>query len=417
MVDIPRPAAARRKTIKRLIYAVIFLAVVSAATLGLSRLKPAVPSLDRAKLWTDTVKRGPMLRDVRGLGTLVPEDVRWIPATREGIVERIDLKIGDSVKPETIVLVLINPELEQSLVEADLQVRAAESELANTRAQLQNQLINQQMNLVAAEAAAKRAKLQADINRELSENGLIGDLPVKLSEVDAENSAAQSEMERKRVDVYAKSAEAQIAAQETHVQQLRTAYELKKSQVGQLTVRAGAAGVVQQLPVEVGQHVNPGTILAKVADPGKLKAELKIAEIQAKDIAIGQFASIDTRNGLVRGHVIRMDPAATQGTVTIDVKLDGELPKGARLDLSVDGTVEIERLNETVFVGRPAYGQPDTAVRMFKVLLTGEAVRVPVKFGHSAINTIEVREGLDVGDQVILSDMSQWDAFDRLKLY
>lgn len=415
-MDIPRPSAGRKKKIKRLIYVVAFLGVASAAMLGLSRLKPAAPSVERATLWTDIVKRGPMLRDVRGLGTLVPEEVRWIPATHDGIVEQINVNIGDTVQSGTILLVMSNPDLEQSLVDAELQVRGAESDLANTRAQLQSQVINQEMTVAAADAAAKRAKLQLDINRELAENGLLGDLPLKLSEVDAENSAAQSEMEKKRVDVYAKSADAQIAAQETRIEQLRVAYELKKSQVEELKVRAGAAGVVQQLPVEVGQRVSPGTILAKVAEPGRLKAELKIAETQVKDIVIGQVASIDTRNGIVSGHVSRIDPAATQGTVTVDVQVDGQLPKGARPDLSVDGTVEIERLSDVLFVGRPAYGQADTTVGMFKIMPNGEAVRVPVKLGHAAVNTIEILEGLQVGDQVILSDMSEWDAYDRVKL-
>jgi HlyD family secretion protein len=415
-MDVPRPKALRNKRIKQAIYALIVVVAVSFVALGVSRLKPAAPTVEKATVWTDIVKRGPMLRDVRGLGTLVPEELRWIPATRDGIVERINVKIGDTVKANTVLLVLSNPELEQSLVDAELQIKAAEADVANTRAQLQSQVINQEIVMAAADAAAKRAKLQADVNQTLASQGLLGDLPLKLSQVDAENSAAQSEMEKKRVAVYAQAAEAQISAAESRIQQLRTSYELRKTQLEQLHVKPGAAGVVQQLPVEVGQRVSPGTILAKVAEPGRLKAELKIAETQVKDIALGQVAQIDTRNGIVRGHVSRIDPAATQGTVTVDVQLDGDLPKGARPDLSVDGTVEIERLDNVVYVGRPAYGQADTTVGMFKVLPTGEAVRAQVKLGRASVNMIEIREGLQVGDLVILSDMSQWDTYERVKL-
>jgi HlyD family secretion protein len=415
-MDVPRPKALRNKRIKRAVYVFIVLIAVSFVALVVSRLQPAAPSVEKATVWTDTVKRGPMLRDVRGLGTLVPEEIRWIPATRDGIVERIHVKIGDAVKADSVLLVLSNPELEQSLVDAELQIKAAESDAANTRAQLQSQVINQEIVMTAADAAAKRAKIQAEANETLASEGLLADLPLKLSQVDAQNSAAQSEMEKKRVSVYAQAAEAQISAAESRIQQLRTAYDLKKIQVDQLRVRAGAAGVVQQLPVEVGQRVMPGTILAKVAQPGRLKAELKIAETQAKDITLGQIAQVDTRNGIIHGHVSRIDPAATQGTVTVDVQLDGDLPKGARPDLSVDGTVEIERLDNVVYVGRPAYGQADTTVGMFRVLPTGEAVRAQVKLGRASVNMIEVREGLQVGDQVILSDMSQWDAYDRVRL-
>src|SRR5437867_503509 len=308
-MDVPRPRALREKRIKQAIYVLIALVGLSAVTLGLSRLKPAAPGVDKATVWVDTVKRGPMLRDVRGLGTLVPEGSRWIPATRDAIVERINVRIGDAVKSDTILLVLSNPELQQSLVDAELQVKGAESDLANTRAQLQSQVINQEIVMASADAAAKRAKLEADVNETLAKKGLLGELPLQLSRVDAENSAALSEMEKKRVAVYAQAAAAQISAAESRVQQLRTAYQLKKTQFEQLRVRAGADGVLQQLPVEVGQRVNPGTILAKVAEPGRLKAELKIAETQVKDIAIGQTAQIDTRNGIGRGHVVRIDPA------------------------------------------------------------------------------------------------------------
>jgi HlyD family secretion protein len=379
-------------------------------------MKPAAPTVERATLWPDKVKRGPMLREVRGLGTLVPEQSRLIPAIREGMVEEIRVRIGDTVASDTVLLVLSNPDLQQTLFDAELQIRGAEADLANTRANLQSQILNQQTVQANTEASARRAKLQADANQELSRDGLISELTLQLSRVDAENLAAQAEREKARVEINAKSADAQIASQENRLQQLRATYELRKSQIDQLQVRAGAAGVVQQLPVQVGQRVSPGTILAKVAEPGRLKAELKIAETQMKDIAIGQVAAIDTRNGIIPGRVIRIDPAATQGTVTVDVQLEGDLPRGARPDLSVDGTVEIERLDDVMYISRPAYGQADSTIQMFKVMANNEAIRVPVRLGRSSVNTIEVLEGLQVGDEVILSDMSTWDAVDRVRL-
>ena len=415
-MDVARVGVARTKKIRRTIFVVVALIAASAVTFGLSRLRPAAPSVERATVWIDTVKRGPILLDVRGLGTLVPEESRLIPASRDGLIERLNVKVGETVTANTIIVELSNPDLLQTLIDAELQIRAAEAELANTRATLQSRLLDQQTALANAEVLAQRAKMQFDADQELAKDGLVSDLILRLSKVDADNRAAQSEMEKKRVDISAQSADAQIAAQEARVAQFRAAYELKKSQIEQLRVRAGVAGVVQQLPVQVGQRVPVGTILAKIAEPGRLKAELKIPETQVKDIVIGQVASIDTRNGVIPGHVVRIDPAATQGTVTVDVQLDGELPRGARPDLSVDGTVELARLNDVLFVGRPSYGQADSTISMFKLMPDEEAVRVQVKLGRSAVNVIEVVEGLQVGDQVILSDMSTWDAVDRVKL-
>jgi HlyD family secretion protein len=367
-------------------------------------------------VWIDVVKRGPMLLDVRGLGTLVPEESRIIPATRDGLVERLNVNVGDIVTAGTILMELSNPDFQQTLIDAELQLRAAEADLANTRATLQSRLLDQQTALANAEVLARRAQLQLDAEQELARDGLVSELQLNLTKVDAENRASQSEMEKRRVDISARSAEAQIAAQEARVEQFRAALELKKSQIEQLRVRAGVSGVVQQIPVQYGQRVPVGTILAKVAEPGRLKAELKIPETQVKDIVIGQVASIDTRNGIIPGRVIRIDPAATQGTVTVDVQLEGELPRGARPDLSVDGTVEIMRLNEVLFVGRPSYGQADSTISMFKLMPDNEAVRVPVRLGRSAVNVIEIVEGLEEGDQVILSDMSTWDSVDRVRL-
>jgi HlyD family secretion protein len=417
-MDVARPASVlRNKRIKRAVYSAILLVVVSVAALGLSRMNRAAPNVDKAAVWTDTVKRGSMVREVRGLGTLVPEELRWIPALRDGLVEKINAHPGDNVKADTILLEMSNPELQQSVQDAELQVRGAEADLANTRAQLQTQVLNQQAAQVGVESAFKQAKMQAEVDEALALKGLGSDITMRKSKVAAEALQSQNEMEKRRVEMNVKSADSQIQAAEARIDQLRAALAFKRTQVDLLRVRAGAKGVLQQLPVEVGQRVTPGTILAKVAEPGRLKAELKIAETQAKDIAVGQIAAIDTRNGIIPGQVIHIDPAAVNGTVSVDVRLNGELPKGARPDLSVDGTIEIERLSDVLFVGRPAFGQEKTTVGMFKLQSNGEAIRIAVKLGRSSVNTIEVVEGLQTGDQVILSDMSEWASFDRVRLH
>jgi len=357
-----------------------------------------------------------MLRDIHGTGTLVPEDFRWIPAGRDGLVEKLNVRIGDTVSPDTILAELSNPDLLQTLMDSGLQIKAAEADLVNTRTGHENAAINQQILIANLDAAAQRAKLQADTDDELAKRGLIGQLSVKLSRLEAENSASQVERERQRVAINAKSAEAQIAAQEARIDQLRATYEMRKRQIDELKIRAGVSGVLQQLSIEGGQRIAAGAPIAKVAEPGHLKAQLRIAETQAKDILIGQTASIDTRNGIIPGRVVHIDPAAVQGTVTVDVQLEGELPKGARPDSSVDGTIEIERLASVLYVGRPANGQQDTTVQMFKVLTNGEAVRSRVRIGRVSVNSIEILEGLQEGDEVILSDMSMWDAYDRIRL-
>src|SRR5262245_8326474 len=425
-MDIARHGVARSKRIRRIIYLIIILIGASAVTYGLSKMKPAAPSVESATLWAGTVKRGPMLRDVHGIGTLVPEESRVIPASRDGLVEEIKVRIGDTVRPDTILLVLSNPDMQQALIDVELQIRGAEADLANLRAQLRGQLINQQSALNSSEVAAQRAKLKADADEELAKDGLISERDLKLSRLDAQNYSRQAELERNRVEVNEESAKAQIAASENRVKQFQTSYAVKQSQLEQLKVRAGSAGVLQQLPVQAGARVGVGTVLAKVAEPGRLKAQLKIPETQAKDIMLNQVASIDTRNGIIPGRVIRMDPAATEGTVTVDVQLEGELPRGARPDLSVDGTIEIERLADVVYVERPTYGQADSTIGLFKVLKNDgctrgnfigcEAVRTQVKLGRVSVKAVEVVDGLQVGDQVILSDMSTWDSVDRVRL-
>ncbi|HYR86647.1 MAG TPA: HlyD family efflux transporter periplasmic adaptor subunit [Terriglobia bacterium] len=417
MVDVARPKSViRNKRIKKVVYAVLVLVAASAVTLGLSRMAPAAPSVDGATLWPDTVKRGEMLRQVRGLGTLVPEEVRFIPATFDSIIEQRKARAGDTVTANSIILVMSNPDVQQRATDAELQLKGAEADLANLGATLQSQILNQQVQQAGVESDYNRAKLDFEANRELAKDGLIADVILKKSQVTTQELAAKNEMEKKKVEVNSRSADAQIAAQQARVDQYRAAFELRKKQVDELTVRAMVAGVVQQVPVEPGQRVAPGTILAKVAQPGRLRAELQIAETQVKDVAIGQIASIDTRNGIIPGQVIRIDPASVNGTVKVDVQLNGEYPKGVRPDLSVDGTIEVERLPDVLYVGRPAYGQADTTVSMFKWLANGDATRVQVKLGRTSVNTIEIKDGLQIGDRVILSDMSAWDAYDRLRI-
>jgi len=416
-MDIQRSSSvARNKKIKRLVYVGIVLIAASAVTLGLSRMKPAAPTVDGGTLWRDVVKRGPMTVNERGLGTLVPEEVRLIPSTRDGIVEEKRVKIGDTVKADTILIVLSNPDLLQQVANDELAYQRAQADLANTRAQLETQILNQKSTQQQKENQALQAKLQADTDDQLFKEGLGPELNLKKSRANADSLASEVALEKQRVEFMTKSNAAQVTAQEAGVQQLKAIWELRKSQVEELKVRAGAPGVLQQLNVEYGQKIAPGTVVAKVAEPGRLKAELKIAETRMKDIAIGQAAEIDTRNGIIPGHVSRIDPSAINGTVTVDVALDAELPKGARPDLSVDGTVEISKLDDVLFVGRPAYGQQDSTISIFKMTPTGEAVRTTVKLGRSAVNVIQILEGLNVGDTVILSDMSTWDAVDRVKV-
>ena len=415
-MDIPRPGFARSKKIRRILFLLAFLLVASAATYRLSKLKPASPSVERTTLWPDKVKHGPMLRDIHGTGTLVPEDIRWIPTSRDGLVEKINVRIGDTVNPDTILAELSNPDLVQALIDSGLQIKAAEADLINTRTSHENDVISQQILIANLGAVAQRAKLQADTDDELLKRGLIGQLTVKLSRLEADNSASQIDREKQRIAVSAKSAEAQIAAQEARLDQLRETHELRKRQIDELRIRAGVSGVLQQVSIEGGQHIAAGTAVAKIAEPGHLKAQLRIAETQMKDVLLGQNASIDTRIGIVPGRVVHIDPAAIQGTVTIDIQLDGELPKGARPDLSVDGTIEIEHLSDVLYVGRPPNGQPDSTIQIFKVLPNGEAIRTRVRVGKVSVNSIQVLEGLQAGDEVILSDMSTWDAYDRIRL-
>ena len=416
-MDIPRPTAARRRRIRRIIYVLLVLAAIPLITWALSRLKPAAPTVERATVWLDTVKRGPMLRNVRGLGTLIPEDILWIPATTDGRVEQRLALPGTWLKPDTVIFILSNPELQQTTLDAEWKLKAAEAESTNLRVKLQSERLNQQALAATMRSDYQQAKLQADRDAELNKLGLLANLNMALSRTKAEDLANRDQIEQKRLEIGTEAIQAQLAVQKATMEQLRALYNLKLSQVEALKVRAGVEGMLQQLQVDVGERVAIGTKLARVAQPKKLKAELKIPETQAKDIQIGQKAEIDTRNGIIAARVSRIDPAVVSGTVTVDAKLEGELPQGARPDLSVDGTVEIEKLTDVLYVGRPTYGQTNSQVGLFKLEPDGKgAIRVQVKLGRSSVNTIEILEGLRVGDQVILSDMSAWDAYDRIRL-
>jgi HlyD family secretion protein len=416
-MDKPRPDVARKKRKRRIMIIAGSVLGLILVTVLLSRLKPAVPSVDRSTVWVDTVKRGPMLRQVRGLGTLVPEEIQWIATNTEGRVEKIVIRPGAKVTKDTVLLELMSPELEQAAHDAELQANAAEAELTTLRATLQREVLQQESTSAQVHSECEQARMECETNEKLQKDGLIADLQYRTSKVKAAELKNRDGIEEKRLEFARNSIEPQLAAKQATVDQLTQQAKLKANQVEALHVRAGMEGVLQQLPVEVGQRVIPGTNLARVADPTKLKAQIKIAETQAKDIQINQKASIDTRNGVVEGHVIRVDPAVEQGTVTVDVAIDGQLPKGARPDLSVDGTIELERLDNVVYVGRPAFGQDNSTVGLFKIVSgSSEAVRTPVKLGRSSVNTIEIQNGLQPGDQVILSDTSAWDSHDRIRL-
>jgi HlyD family secretion protein len=416
-VDIVRPEVKRKKRIRLIIYIVAAVVLIPLVTYALSRLKPAAPSVDNGTIWTDTVKRGPMLREVRGLGTLVPETILLIPAATDGRVDKRYILPGTPVKAGTSILDLSNPELQQTALDAEYQMKGAQANLEQTRALLQNQLMDKRTQAAAVSSAYHTALLDEETNQKLAANGLVSDLIYKKSQVAASELAKQDDLAQKEVETFQNSIASQVAVQQASLDEKRAMYELKKSQLDQLHVRPGIDGVLQELDVEVGQKVTMGTVLARVAQPTHLKAQLKIAETQAKDISIGQKASVDTHNGIIAGHVTRIDPAVQNGTVTVDVGLEGALPPGARPDLSVEGTVEIERLADILFVGRPVHGEANSTVGLFKVVDDGkEATRVQVQLGRSSVNTVEIVRGLEVGDKVILSDMSAWDNYDRVQL-
>ena len=416
-MDIQRASNAHAKKVRRIVYAAIAAVLLAGVTYGVSRLRPAAPSVDKATIWTDEVKRGPMIRDVRGIGSLVPEDIRWIAAQTDSRVDRIVLHPGAIVQPNSIILELSNPELQRDVLDAQFELKGAEADLANLKVQINSELLNQKSTAASVRSEYEQAKIQHEVDAKLRAQGLGADVTEQLSKVKMEQLGIRAQLEDERTKNAENSASARIQAQQSHVDQQHALYDLKKSELDALHVRAGINGVLQIIPVEVGQHVDPGTNLARVADPKRLKAEIKVPETQARDIAIGQPATVDTRNGVVQAQVSRVDPSVQNGTVTVDLQILDPLPLGSRPDLSVDGTIELENLKDVLYVGRPVHGQSDSTIGLFKLVDDGaEAVRVNVKLGKSSVNTVEVLQGLQVGDKVILSDMSTWDAFDRIRL-
>jgi HlyD family secretion protein len=417
-MDVKRPARKNQRRVRYAVYAVACVAAVALITFGLSRLPKAAPSVPRGTVWPDTVKRGQMLRQVRGLGTLVPEEIRQVAAPVEGRVERIYSKAGEEVGAGTVLVELSNPTLQQAAVDVQYQIKSAEAELNNIRARLESDRMTQQAATAQIQAEYKQARIQLDTDEQLAKEGLVPAITLRIARVRVEQLANRLEIEQKRVASTSQSTAAQMASQQARIEQLRAQLRLNQEQVASLQVRAGTNGVLQQVTVEVGQQITPGTNIARVADPSSLKAVLQIPETQIKDIRLGLPAAVDTRGaGIIPGIVQRIDPAVQNATVLVDVRLEGGLPQGARPDLSVDGTIEIERLDNVLYVGRPASGAAQSNITLFRVEPGGqEAVRVPVRLGRTSVNTVEVLEGLKEGDTVILSDTSQWDNVDRLRL-
>ncbi len=416
-MDIARPSGLRQKRRRQALVVAAAAVTMSAVGIGVSRLQPAAPTVDAATLFPDTVKRGSMVRQVRGLGTLVPEDIRWIPATTQGRVERIVLRPGTAVKPESIILELSNPALEQEAEEAQLKVQASEAGLASLRLQMQNELLQQRAVAASIDADYAKAQMQAEMNEALAARQLVSTLSLRQARLDAEQLAVRRDIAHEQLGARSGASRAQLEVQQSVVDQARAVLALRLRQREELHVRAGLSGILQVVLVDEGQQVAPGSNLARVANPARLKAEIKIAETQAKDVQIGQRAEIDTRNGVVAGRVTRIDPSVQGGTRTVDVSLEDPLPNGAVPDLSVDGVIELERLSDVIYMGRPAFGQDQSTVAIFKVdAAGGEARRVQVQLGRSSVNSIEVRSGLQPGDRVILSDMSAWDTVDRVRL-
>lgn len=417
-MDIPRgKEVLRRRTIRRAIMITLGVAVIGGGAYAVTKLKPAAPSVDSSTIWKDTVKRGPMIINVRGLGRLTPEEIVWIPAAFDCRVDKIDHRAGATLKSNEVIMVLSNPDMDLAAHDAEWKWKQAQATLDGLKVTLESSKLDQKAQLADLEAQYTNARLQADRDMELTRLNLQSELTTKLSVGSADALSKRVVLQRQRLQIADDSIKAQLEQQIVAVDSARAEYELKQKQVDQLAIRAGVDGVVQEVDVEVGQRVTAGTILAKVADPTKLKAEIKIPETQMKGITLNLPAEIDTRNGIVPGHVMRIDPAAQNGTVIVDVKLDGPLPPGSRPELSVDGTIELDHLSDVVRVGRPVFGQPNSTVGLFKISPDGkEATHVNVKLGLASVNEIQVLDGLNVGDQVILSDMSQWDSYPRIRL-
>ena len=416
-MDKPRTGYAERKRVRRIVVAVVGALAFLVLAWVVSRIEPAAPGVDAATVFTDIVKRGEMLRQVRGIGTLVPETVVVIAASDAGRVERRFVQPGQQVRPGTVLLVLSSPQVEQEHLDAEAQLRQTQADLANLRAQLEDQGLTQESVTADVEGQFLQAKAQYDADLELSKSGLTDRVTLMKSRVAMEQLEKRLELERAREDARKPSVDAQLAAQEARIEQMEALVALRKQQLDRLHVRAGMNGVLQLMEVEVGQLVAPGDVLARVSDPTHLKAELKIPETLVNNVAVGQLAEVDTRNGLIEGEVSRIDPAAVEGTVLVDIKLLGEMPRGARPDLSVDGTIELERLGDVLHVGRPIHAREEQVMGLFRLEEDGtHASRVQVQVGRVSVSTIEIRSGLTEGDRVVLSDMSAWGEYDRIRL-
>jgi HlyD family secretion protein len=414
-MDIPRPERKRAKRIRQLIIGGSVAAAALLGTLAIMRLEPAAPGVARASVWVDSVREGEMLREVRGPGALEPREIRWIAAQTDGRVERVIVRAGAVVDADTVLVEMSNPDLMQQAEEARYALEAAQAELEELKLQLESKHLDQRAALAAARAEYEGARLQAEAEK--AAGSVVPELQYKRSELLAEQLKVSMDIEQERLDQFAQSMQAQIAARKARVAQAQNLYDRRREQVDSLCVRAGTAGVVQQVLVESGQRLALGGNIARIARPDDLQAELRVPETQARDVQVGQKVSVDTRNGIVPGHVVRIDPAVEGGTVQVDVELEGQLPQGARPDLSVDGTIQIERLPRVVYTGRPVNGQPNTMIGMFKLVDGGKyAVRVPVELGRTSVNAVEIVKGLTVGDEVILSDTSAWGDYDRIRL-
>jgi HlyD family secretion protein len=416
-MDIQRADLKIKKRRKQLLFGGLGLAAFVGLGVWVAGLDAAAPQVERESLWLDSVKRGEMLREVRGPGLLVPKEIRWIAAETPARVERIVVKPGAVVEPDTVIVELSNPEVAEAQLAAHSALVASQADLAAQRMTLESQLLDQRANLAGVEADYESARLQTEAEAELAQKGIIPTIQYRRSQLTSDRLKIRLDIEKERLAKFGQTMASQLEAQRARTDQLRSTAELRGRQLEGLKVRAGIAGVLQQVPVEEGQQVAAGMNLARVARPDVLMAELRIPETQVKDVVIGQSVSVDTRNGIVAGRVMRIDPAVLNGTVLVDVDLEGTLPPGARPDLSVDGTIQIERLDDVLYVGRPAYGQPESEVRLFKLdPESGIAQRVPVRLGRASVNLIEIQQGLQPGDQIILSDTSQWDEHDRLRI-
>ena len=418
-MDISRPDIKKKKMRQQWIVGVCGVVALAVAGFFVMRLKPAAPEVDRATVWTDVVKRGPLLRQVRGPGTLVPREdkIRLIPAETEATVVRIRVLPGAKVQPDTILMDLVDPTLTQELLDAQLALKGAEADYINTRAKVQSDLMDQKAAGATVNADYSQAQLQAKTDKSLYDLGVISGLTYSASKGKADELVTRDDLEKQRLALNEKAIETELAVQQTKVDQAKALLGLKQKQLDALSVRAGINGVLFEIDHQVGEHVETGTTLAKVVQPDQLKASLKIAETQARDIQIGQPAEIDTHNGVIDGKVMRIDPGVLNGTVTVDVELAGALPLGARPDLSVDGTIDLDRMADVLYVGRPAFGNENSTISLFKLGAEGNtAIRVPVKVGRASVNSIQVIEGLHEGDTVVLSDMSRWDNTEKIRL-